>query len=353
VFDDSGNAIDALTILANEAAVRFSGLPKELYLTKPATYFDPNIISSPYGQSCISTLKTGKPFIMQYFLEYSSRWLELTVSKMNDSHLIHIFTDVTDIKEAQLKLERSLEELRYSNANLEEFAYAASHDLKEPVRKIQFFSNRLRNELADKLDANQADMFGRLEKSSKRMDSLINDLLEYSQAAKGSSEKEEIDLNERMKYVLEDLELEVQRRKANVTFGKLPSIIGNRRQIQQLFQNLIGNALKYSKPGVAPEITIKSVSVRGRDTKLNLPKELLDVSFHLISVSDNGIGFEQGDADRIFKVFTRLHNHPESRGSGIGLSIVRKVVEGHNGYIWAESQPGTGSTFNMLFPAHG
>lgn len=350
LFDKDGNVVDAKTILANDAAVKFIGLPKEDYLTRPASYFDPHIISSPYGQACINTLRTGEPFIMRYFLDFSQRWLELTVSKMDDTHLIHHFTDVTTIRDAELKLEKTLEELRYSNSNLEEFAYAASHDLKEPIRKAQYFSNRLKEELKDTLTPEQLLLFERLESSQSRMQKLIEDLLEYSQAAKGTADKEEIDLKKEVNVVLEDLELEIQKRSARIEVDDLPTIKGNKRQIHQLFQNLVGNALKYSKQSGISEIKITCTVVKGADVTFNIGPELRKRKFYLIKVSDNGIGFDQMYADKIFKVFTRLHSGERYRGSGVGLSIVKKVVESHDGFIWAESEPEKGATFNILFP---
>ena len=351
MFDPHGNVVDAHTILANDAAVKYIGIPREDYLSKPATYFDPNIISSPYGQACINTLKTGEPFIMRYLVDFSSRWLELTVSRMDSTHLIHHFTDVTTIREAEMKLEKTLEDLRYSNANLEEFAYAASHDLKEPIRKTQYFASRLKSELKDSLNVEQLSMFERLEKSQDRMKKLIDDLLEYSQAAKGKADQEYIDLNNAIAVVLEDLELEIQRKSANIEIVDLPTILGNRRQIHQLFQNLIGNAIKYSRQNVPPEIRVTGKTVKGADVNRALPSDAHQETFHLISIADNGIGFDQMYADNIFKVFTRLHNNDEYKGSGIGLSIVKKVVESHNGFVWAESELEKGAVFFVLFPA--
>lgn len=350
LFNEQGQVIDAQTILANDAAVKYIGLPKEDYLTKPASYFDPNIIASPYGQACIKTHKTGEPFIMRYFLDFSKKWLELTVSKMDDIHLIHHFTDVTSIREAEIKLEKTLEELRYSNANLEEFAYAASHDLKEPIRKAQYFINRLKEELISQLQPNHIELFDRLENSQNRMQNLVQDLLEYSQAAKGSIEKDIIDLNQTITSVLEDLELEVQRKNAVIKIGNMPSIVGNKRQIHQLFQNLIGNALKYNKQGLPPTIQVVARTINGKDLSSRVPRENHDKKFHLIQVADNGIGFNQKEADKIFMVFTRLHSSLHYKGSGIGLSIVRKVVESHNGYVWAESEPEKGARFNVVLP---
>ncbi|MGZ3838196.1 MAG: PAS domain-containing sensor histidine kinase [Flavisolibacter sp.] len=350
IRDEDGNIIDARTVLANEAAVIFTGLPHDVYLASTARQIDPGILESDYGQTCLRTLSTGEPSLSQYYLEMTGKWLELTISKMDKDHLIHIFTDVTPIKEAQLQLEKSIEELRHSNANLEEFAYAASHDLKEPIRKIHFFSDRLKSELEDKLTENQRLLFERLTHASNRMGTLIDDLLAYSQVSRSSDDQEEIDLNQKVQMALEDLELEVQQKGASIVAGPLPKIKGNGRQLQQLFQNLVSNALKYSKKDVAPFVQIASRVVRGNNERADLPAKEGSRLYHLIEVKDNGIGFDQADAERIFNIFTRLHGNAEYRGSGVGLSMVRKVVENYQGYVWAESQPGEGSTFKVMLP---
>ena len=350
IRDDEGRVIDAITILANDAAVGFTGLPKEVYLSKKATELDPQIFQSPYGQMCLATLKTGEPSFTQYFLEFTGRWLELTISKMDDEHLIHIFTDITPIKEAQLQLERSVEGLRRSNKNLEEFAYAASHDLKEPVRKIHVFSERLKDSLADKLSEAERQYFNRMDLASKRMTTLIDDLLMYSEVSQTAVLNEEVDLNLIVSYVLSDLDLEIEEKKAVVKVGKLFTVKGHRRQLQQAFQNLIGNALKYIKPDTAPVISITCSKVKGSEANLPLKPEVQAKDYYQVTVMDNGIGFDQEDADRIFNVFTRLHGLTEYKGTGVGLSIVRKVIENHNGHIWAESQPGEGATFKILLP---
>ncbi|RYF82043.1 MAG: hypothetical protein EON98_11720 [Chitinophagaceae bacterium] len=248
-------------------------------------------------------------------------------------------------------MERMVDELKRSNANLEDFAYAASHDMKEPIRKIHFFSDRLKHELADQLSDHQKQLFSRMEKATNRMRNLIDDLLAYSHVSKGIPDTEQIDLNQKVRNVLEDLELEVQERGAIVQVDDLPTISGHRRQMQQLFQNLIGNALKYSKPGEQPEIHISASVVKGKEIDANMGAEESNKSFHLIKVSDNGIGFDQKDAERIFNMFTRLHGNSEYRGTGVGLSIARKVVENHKGFITAESVPGHGSTFNIYLAA--
>ena len=352
IRDEQGQVCDARTLMANDAAVKYTALPRDVYLSKTAVEIDPNILQSAYGQTCLRTLETGEPSFIQYYLEMTGRWLELTVSKMDDDHLIHIFTDVTPIKEAQLQLERSVEDLKRSNASLEEFAYAASHDMKEPIRKIHFFSDRLKGELKEKLTDTQLRLFERMEEAARRMGLLIEDLLAYSRATRGNTDIEDVDLNQKVRVVLSDLELEVQQKGARVTIDDpLPVVKANRRQLQQLFQNLLSNALKYNKPGEMPEIHITARKVKGSDAKADLPADAGQKLYHLIEIRDNGIGFEQKDAERIFSIFTRLHGNAEYRGTGVGLSIGRKVAESHNGYLWAESAPGDGATFKVLLPA--
>ena len=350
IRNDQGEIIDAKTILANNAAINFTGLPRDIYLTKTATELDPDILKTPYGQTCLKTLETGEPSLIQYFLQYTGRWLELTISKMDDEHLIHIFTDVTPIKEAQLQLEKTIEELKRSNTNLEDFAYAASHDMKEPIRKIHFFSDRLKLELHDQLNEGQKHLFNRMENAAQRMKNLIDDLLTYSHVSRGVPDYETIDLNNKVKNVLEDLEVEIQEKNAVINVGELPTIKGHRRQIQQVFQNLIGNALKYSRPEKVPEISLRSSVVTGSEIPDRISAEDVNQKFYLIEVKDNGVGFDQKDAERIFNVFTRLHGNTEYRGTGIGLSIVKKVMENHKGYVWAESRPGVGTSFKIVFP---
>ncbi|HJW18791.1 MAG TPA: PAS domain S-box protein, partial [Flavisolibacter sp.] len=257
------------------------------------------------------------------------------------------------VAERTSELERTVGELRRSNTNLEEFAYAASHDLKEPIRKIHFFGERLKQSLGDKMNPEENRYFDRIESASKRMGSLIDDLLSYSQISLRPRVYDLVDMNQLMELVLEDLDLEIEDKEATVIVDTLFSMQGHQRQLQQAFQNLISNALKYSKPGVAPYVQVSFQQLAGKDTGLNLPEDEQEKIFNCISVSDNGIGFEQAEAERIFNVFTRLHGNAEYRGTGIGLSIVRKVIENHNGYIWANSEPGAGSTFYILLPANG
>lgn len=252
------------------------------------------------------------------------------------------------VRQRTLELQNKNAELQRSNQSLEEFAHAASHDLKEPIRKIHFFTDRLKSQLLQRLTEEEKATFQRIEVATQRMTLLIDDLLQYSHVAYAPQQKEWIDLNAKIGKVLEDLELDIQNKGATIDAGPLPTVMGYRRQLQQMFQNLVSNALKYSKDDVPPHITISSEVVPKTATPI-LSNACAD-HYYLIRVRDNGIGFEQENAEKIFQMFQRLHGKNEYNGTGVGLSIARKVAENHNGIITAEGIPGVGATFNIYLP---
>jgi light-regulated signal transduction histidine kinase (bacteriophytochrome) len=173
---------------------------------------------------------------------------------------------------------------------------------------MNYYIERLKEELGEQLNGKQLELFKRIENSGGRMVRLIEDLLSFSYISKTTGQKTEIDLNQQVKAVLEDLELDVREKGAKITVEKLPKVKGDRRQFQQFFQNLIANAIKYAKPNVVPEIEISSNEVIGREAKASLPVGEAERKYNFIQLKDNGIGFEQEHAEDIFKVFTRLHN---------------------------------------------
>jgi PAS domain S-box-containing protein len=255
-----------------------------------------------------------------------------------------------ELELANKSLKQLNNELEQSNSNLEEFARIASHDLKEPIRKVAFFVDRLKILLGDKTTEDEQTLFERIESATERMRLLIDDLLEYSHLIPPQNEQENVDLNDKIKIILSDLELMIREKNASVNVGALPTVKGHRRQLQQLFQNLISNALKYNKPGEPPIINIDSKTIKGKNAEIQVPPEKSSQEFYLIKICDNGIGFDQSDAERIFNVFTRLHGNKEYLGTGIGLSIARKVVDNHHGYIYSNSEPGKGACFSVLLP---
>jgi signal transduction histidine kinase len=296
-------------------------------------------------------LETGEQerFDLHYVKDGYDVWVDVMAKKMGDEILV-TFHDYTPLKKAQLAQEALVNDLKRSNANLEDFAFAASHDLQEPLRKIHFFAHKIRTTYASVLGEEGMNMFNRMEIATHRMRDLINDLLDYSQTAKKPMEQESVDLNDILTEVLSDLETVIQEKKAQITCDKLPVIKGDGPQLRQMFQNLVSNALKYSDPQRAPFISIHTKNVTGRESGFTLPAENFGSHYHLIEVSDNGIGFDQPDAEKIFNVFQRLHGKNEYSGTGVGLAIVKKVVENHHGYIQAKGEPGEGARFSILLP---
>lgn len=349
---ENGSVVDFVYKLTNEAYAAYARKTPGELKDKRVSQFFPGYFQTDSFKNIAEVAITGiqNNWENHYAADGFDIYNEMGAMKMGNEIIVH-FTDFTKLKNLQLELERKVMELERSNKNLEEFAYAASHDLKEPIRKIHFFSDRLKESLKSKLTESDTGFFDRLEMASKRMGSLIDDLLSYSQVSLRPRSFEEVDINQVIDLVLNDLDLEIDLKGAKIKVAKLCVVQGHHRQLQQAFHNLLANALKYSRPDVAPEIEIFCKKVKGREISFPLPGEEKEKTFWLIQVADNGIGFEQRDAERIFNVFTRLHGNSEYRGTGVGLSIVRKVIENHNGYITAKGLPGEGSVFEIYLPA--
>ena len=300
----------------------------------------------------VETFETGKhhAWDLHYNQDGLDVYLQVVASRMGDDLVVH-FTDYTELKSLQIDLMRKIEELQRSNTNLEEFAYAASHDLKEPIRKIHFFADKLRHDLEAKLSTQQVHLFNRLDTSTGRMQSLVDDLLSYSQVSIRPRVLEAVNLGDLVRFALTDLELAIEEKKAVINIGELPVVQGHVRQLQQLFQNLLSNALKYSKPGTTPVIDITSQKIKGFESEYPLSSELKNKDYYQVEVADNGIGFDQQHAEKIFQVFQRLHGNAEYKGTGVGLAIARKVAENHGGFLWARGEMDKGARFVLLLPA--
>ncbi|EAZ82640.1 sensor histidine kinase [Algoriphagus machipongonensis] len=250
----------------------------------------------------------------------------------------------------QEKLQDQLYLLDDSNKELEQFAYVASHDLQEPLRKITAFSDLFMEQYADKLDGEGELYLNRITVAANRMRRLITDLLEYSRAGRENNEDSKvIDLEEVMETVLDDLEIAILEKKATISVEQLPQVLGKETEFRQIFQNLISNSLKFSKQDVPPKIEISS-RIATREEVLKFPILDSETEFHLISFKDNGIGFDEDYSEKIFAIFQRLHGREAFEGTGIGLSISRKILEKYNGTIYATSVKGEGSTFSFFLP---
>jgi signal transduction histidine kinase len=349
---ENGQIVDFSFQMTNKAYSKYSNLSPVAIQGKRVSAIFPGYYKTDAFERYVQIHQSGEPqsWELHYNVDGLNVFLVVNACKLGDEVVVD-FTDITKQKNLQLDLLQKVEELERSNKNLEAFAYAASHDLKEPTRKVQFYTDRLKQQLEETLTAEQTHLFSRVELAARRMNTLIDDLLTYSHVSKGVDALESIDLSKDMQSILEDLELEIELKGAAITVENLPILKGYKRQLQQLFCNLITNALKYSKQAVTPHIRIHARKVKGHEVPLHLKSDEGIKAYHLLEVCDNGIGFCQEDAERIFNVFTRLHGNTEYRGTGVGLSIAKKVVENHQGYIWAESAPGEGATFKVLLPA--
>jgi len=256
--------------------------------------------------------------------------------------------DVTERNAAAATLVRRTAELERSNGELEQFAYVASHDLQEPLRKIQAFGGRLRARCADSLGPQGLDYLERMEGAAERMQALIGDLLAFSRVTSKARPYAAVHLGDVARAVLADLQVRVETSGGRVELGELPTIEADPTQMRQLLQNLIGNALKFRRPGVAPVVTIAAAvpegGARGAPAAGGPLVEL--------RVADNGIGFDEKYLDRIFTPFQRLHGRGEYEGTGMGLAICRKIAERHGGSITARSAVNEGTTFVVTLPVH-
>ena len=254
-----------------------------------------------------------------------------------------------ELRQSNQELAQTNNLLTRSNENLEKFAYVASHDLQEPLRKIQSFGEMLKNGYADQL-GDGVDYLNRMQSASSRMSILIRDLLTYSRIATQRESGTRIALQQVIRTVLNDLDLRIQETGALITVESLPTVQGEGSQLEQLFQNLLSNALKFKRAEVNPQIHLTSRVIARRDLPILVKPAQMAEEYHQIDIADNGIGFDEQYLDRIFLVFQRLNGKSQFSGTGIGLAICEKVATNHGGAITASSQPGKGATFRVYFP---
>ena len=247
------------------------------------------------------------------------------------------------------ELSTSNTSLSESNEELEQYAYVASHDLQEPLRKIQVFSTMLGEK--EGLNPAHKTYIDKIKNSAERMSLLIKDLLEFSRLlSSGRSVNSEVDLNKVVQEIKNDFELLIAEKKAEIKIEKLPSINAMSLQMNQLFYNLIGNGLKFVKKGIQPHILISCKVLSTQELSMHIRKPLKSKTYYRISVADNGIGIDKDYIDQIFDVFKRLHGREEYSGSGIGLALCRRIVNNHGGHLYVESSAGEGSTFHVILP---
>ena len=280
-------------------------------------------------------------------------WIQTTKVPLRDTDgsiigLVGISGDISDRKITEDQLRRFAAQLENSNAELQNFASVASHDLQEPLRKIQAFSDRLRAKCGNMLNAQGLDYLERMQGAAQRMQVLIQDLLKLSRITSRALPFEKCDLAEVVRAVLSDLEIMIEQKNAVVEVGDLPMIEADLVQMRQLFQNLISNALKFQKAGENPEVVVEGRVYQMKER--NITGATPGQQICKIVIRDNGIGFDPKFAEQVFVVFQRLHSRSEYEGTGIGLAVCRKITDRHGGSIVAKSAEGQGAAFIVTLP---
>jgi len=306
------------------------------------------------------SLRSGKPFSCEYRIRSSEtgeyRWflaraLPIRDKDGNITKWFGTMTDIHESKEISEQLEALVKErtneLERSNDDLRQFAHIASHDLKEPLRKIMVFSNRISHEYKPSLQEKGRSLLERMENAAARMSRMIEGILNYSMISDKSQTFEMVDLKSVIDGIVDDLELIIDQKKAKIKYDHLPQIYGIPVLIHQLFYNLISNSLKFSKDGVPPEIEIKANEViNGKEYHGGkAPGKQIQ-----IEVKDNGIGFEKSQSEKIFDIFTRLNSREKFEGTGLGLALCKKIVHRHHGEIYAKGKENEGASFVVVLP---
>ena len=305
-------------------------------------------------------LAKQEPFfgeILNYSKDGRSYWLSLNINPVFDDdgkllQFVAIESEITTRKEIEIKLRKEVEgamkklnvmneRLEVSNRELLDFAYVSSHDLQEPLRKIQAFGDRLKSTCQDSLNEKGLDYLERMLNAASRAQILINDLLDFSRVTTKAQPFQPIELSEVLDGVLSDLEVRIEKTGVILEVDPLPIVEADALQMRQILQNLIGNALKFLREGVTPVVQVRS------RVYMENEQEWCEVR-----VIDNGIGFEQQYAERIFQIFQRLHGRKTFEGTGIGLAICRKIAERHNGTLIAQGELNQGATFIFTLPTH-
>lgn len=349
-------AFDHASLLTvwNSGMEKMTGIPAAKALGQPAAEILP-FLRDIYEVRTFKRVLTGavvkatdRPFSVPS--SGKSGFYEAHYSPLHDSSGgivggVGVVRDVSDEKKARERLQNFTQLLRQRNRELQDFAYVASHDLQEPLRKIRAFGDRLEKKIGPTLDDQSTDYLQRMQDAASRMQTLINDLLSFSRVSTEAHPFIAVDLGQVTREVLVDLESRIESTGALVEVGPLPTIDADPTQMRQLLQNLISNALKYHKPGEKPHVEIFSAEYMREP---HLP--LLENHGCLIHVRDHGIGFDEKYLDRIFTVFQRLHGRNEYEGTGIGLAICRKILDRHRGWITARSSSGYGATFIAALP---
>jgi len=361
IRDEAGKIIDFDYLVVNPTAEKYFGKKPGSLEGKRLLAEFPEMKKNGYFETYAEVVETGETACFEFYNADEDKWYDVSVVKMLDG-IVTTHTNITDRKKAVNIIAKNFEDLKSTSEQLEhtnvklersnydllQFASVASHDLKEPLRKIQAFGNILQEKVKEKLLPEEQNYFSKMISASGRMQTLIEDVLTLSKLSNNGVIKEKVDPNYTIRRICDDLEIAIMEKHAKVEIvGTLPVINAVPGQMRQLFQNLISNSLKFSnKEGAVPTIIIEAKRI-----PLEFIKELNinPTEFVCISVADNGIGFENEYREKIFGVFQRLHGR-NYEGTGIGLAIARKIVENHGGYITARGELNKCAEFFILLP---
>lgn len=342
ITNEKGEPEDYVFIDVNNAFEDITGLKKENIIGKRLTEVIPGIEKDPadwigkYGAVAL----TGKGLKLESYTQDLNRWFSITAYSTKKGSFATIFQDITDRKQIEITLEKKVkertDELEKRNRELQDFSFIASHDLQEPLRKIRVFGDMISEKIKAGLYEQVMDYISRMQSSAERMQNLLMSLLAYSRVTASQRPFDRIDLSMVLVETLSNLEILIKEKEAVIEIVPLGSIEADAIQISQLFQNLIENALKFHKPSSVPHIKIHSAQN--------------DDNLCVITVEDEGIGFNMEYLSKIFIPFQRLHGRNEYAGTGMGLAICKKIVERHGGQLTARSEPGKGTSFVISLP---
>jgi len=351
VRDQDNLVTDFDFILVNEASAKMTHqIQDHLIDMKLSDIFPEN--QSQFLSEYVRVVETGVDFRREAEIQLNGQvtWFKILAVKFNDGMVVTL-SDISSEKETEHQLRNYTQELKRSNEDLEQFAYVASHDLQEPLRKIRSFGDRLVTKYHDKLDETGKDYIDRMQAASARMQNLIEDLLAFSRITRSSELPGKVELKKVFGEISDDLSDQISREQASLEFQKMPAVLGVKGQIQRLFQNLVSNAIKFRKEEEKPRITVTGEKLTALDVTREFTFTPRYKNYVKITLSDNGIGFDEKYAEQIFNVFQRLHGKNEFEGTGIGLAICKKIVAHHGGLITAKSKEGIGSQFIVILPA--
>ncbi len=348
VRDQDGQIIDFKYLITNQLNARVSGFTVAQMTGQLVSSLFPGYQAMNLFKTLVRVCQTGET--TQNTFVYDQYGIKGTFDGYylkQGTGVLFTFVNVTRLVEQQTQLTQMNRALLQSNQSLQQFAYIASHDLQEPLRKVQSFGDMLAEQYAGPLAGEGLEMLGRMQASARRMSELIRDLLNYARLTTETEAPQPVDLNRVLAEALADLDLRIQETQPTMQLADLPTVRGQAVQLRQLFQNLLSNALKFQPVGQKPMVEVRCEPAQ----PAQLPPGLVPHQpYWHISVRDNGIGFQQTYTERIFEVFQRLHGKNKFAGTGVGLAVCRRVAENHGGSIGAVSEPGQGATFSVFLP---